>query len=423
MAKIYIETAGCSHNFSDSEHMAGLLKQAKHELVSNESDADLVLFNTCTVKTPTEHAFFNRLKQIEKQNKKAVIGGCIPQTDPEKFGKHSIIGTHQLDKITDVVNSTLSGQKLQLVQRNSQPPLLMPRVRQNPTVEIITINTGCLGTCTFCKTKAARGNLNSYSPEDIIKKARQATNESVNEIWLTSQDTACYGFDINTNVAELLNELCKIGKDFKIRLGMGNPDHFIKITDKVIESMKNDKVYKFLHVPLQAGNNLVLKNMKREYTVEQYKDIVSKFKKEFSEMTIATDIIVGFPGETQEQFEDTVRVIEETRPDVVNVSRYWSRDKTPAAKRADHLQPEEIMNRSEKLSKLCKQISLENKKPLIGKELIITINEKGKENSQWKGRTDSYKQVIINGDFKLGQKLKVKIIDVTVHDLIAEILK
>ncbi len=420
MARIYIETNGCTHNQSDSEHMAGLLSQNGHQIVNNEESADLVLFNTCTVKTPTEHAFFNRLKEVEGKNKKIVVGGCIPQSDPGKFKNHSIIGTHQLEKINEIVIGTLNGETLSAVKRNSQNPLLLPKIRSNPLIEIITINTGCLGSCTFCKTKSARGNLASYPPEEIIKRAREATNEGVKEIWLTSQDTACYGFDKKTNVANLLKELCKINKDFKIRLGMGNPDHFIKITDELIEAMKDNKIYKFLHIPLQSGNNEVLKDMKREYTLEQYKIIIEKFKKAIPDITVATDIICGFPGETKDQFEDTARIIQETKPDIVNVSRYWARSKTLASRRKDQVPTKEIMQRSERLSKIAQKISLENKRKNIGKEFRILITESGKENLQWKGRTANYLETLVKGHLKIGQEIQVKITGATAHNLIGK---
>ena len=421
-AKIYIETNGCSHNLSDSEHMAGLLSEAGYELVKNEDSADLVLFNTCTVKTPTEHAFFNRLKSVESKNKKVVVGGCIPQADPNKFKDYSIVGTHQIDKVVEVVNSALNGQKLSIAQRGRKPELILPRIRTNPLVEILTINTGCLGTCTFCKTKAARGNLSSYSKEEIIKKTRRASIEGVKEFWLTSQDTACYGFDIGTNIAELISEICEIDKDFKIRLGMGNPDHFKKILDEVIKVMKNEKVFKFIHIPLQAGNNKVLKEMKREYTVEDYILTVEKFKKEIPNITIATDVICGFPGETQEEFEDTIKAIKETKPDIVNVSRYWSRDRTLAARRNDQIPDKIAMQRSEKLSKIARQISLENNKKWIGWSGEILINERGQKQNQWKGRNFAYKSVLLEGNLKMGQKINVQIKSATVNDLIADFL-
>jgi len=300
MVKIYIETRGCSHNSADTEHMASLLQKAGHKLVKKENSADLILFNTCTVKTPTEHAFFNRLKQVEKDKKKIVIAGCIPQTDPEKLKNHSIVGTFQLDRITKAVNSTLSGEKVSFIQKSPLPELSINTILADQVIEIIPINLGCLGNCSYCKTKAARGDLHSYPIKEIIKKARHALNNGVKEIWLTSQDAAAYGKDIKTNVVDLISELCKINKDFKIRLGMGNPNNFLPVIDQLIKVMKKEnKLYKFLHLPLQSGNDEVLKKMNRHYTVKKFKCLINKIRKEIPNITIATDIICGFPGETK----------------------------------------------------------------------------------------------------------------------------
>src|SRR3989344_8754588 len=194
MAKIYIRTQGCSHNYADSEHMAGVLEQSNHTLVDNEAEADLILFNTCTVKTVTENTFLRDLKQVQQTNKKIIIGGCIPQADPTKFKEFSVIGTRQLDNVVEVVNKTLNNEVIQLLQRNEKPSLLMPTIRRHPLIQTIPISLGCLNSCTFCKTKLARGHLSSYAPELIIDKVRRTTTEGVKEIWLTSQDTGCYGF-------------------------------------------------------------------------------------------------------------------------------------------------------------------------------------------------------------------------------------
>lgn len=423
MIKIYIETYGCSHNFADSEHMASLLKDANYNLVNNPKHANLIIINTCTVKTPTEHAFFNRLKELKNENKKIIVAGCIPQTDSEKIKDVSIIGTYQIDNIVKVVAETLNGKITSMIKKDSKPSLTKSAIRINPLIEIIPINLGCLGKCTYCKTKAARGNLISYTSKEIISKARQALNQGVKEIWLTSQDTAAYGLDINTNVAELLIEICKINKEFKIRLGMGNPDHFIKIKDKLIKAMKNKKVYKFLHIPVQSGNNTILKAMKRNYTAEKYKKLILDLKKSIPNLTLATDIICGFPEETKKQFQDSINLIKKTQPDIVNVSRYWSRSKTPASLIKNQIPDKEIMKRSEELSKLARGISLTQKKKLIRKTEEVLINEKGKKPGQWKARTSSYKQVLLNGDFKLGQKTKVKIISTTINDLIGKSTK
>jgi len=390
--------------------MAGLLKQAKHELVEDEAKADIVLFNTCTVKTPSENKF---LRELKKTDKKVVLAGCVPQSEPMRFDDYSLIGTRQIDNVVEVVEKTANGETLQLMKRNVKPNLLSPTVRRNSLVETIPISLGCLSACSFCKTKAARGGLSSYPEEEIVDNVRRATSEGVSEIWLTSQDTGCYGFDIGTNLAELLEEICKIEKEFMIRVGMANPDHILKIKDELISAFKHGKVFKFLHIPVQAGNDDVLKDMKRAYTVEQAEQIIDAFRKEIPEITISTDIICGFPTETEEQFNDTLELMKKVRFDIVNISRYWPRPGTPAAKLKQW--PDRIRKeRSTKVTDLFDSQGHNDR--WVGWEGTIIIDEKGKDGS-WVGRNYSYKPVIVKGDLKLGDKVKVKIEKATVYDL------
>ena len=421
MARVFIKTQGCSHNFSDSEHMAGVLQRAGHTLVASEDESDVVLFNTCTVKTPSERTFVRGLRAVQEKNKKIVIGGCIPQADSLKFKDFSLIGTRQIDHVAEVVEQTMEGGVIQLLQRNEKPSLLAHSVRRNPIVETIPISLGCLSACSFCKTKLARGHLSSYAPDIVIDKVRRVTSEGVKEIWLTSQDTGCYGFDVGTNVARLLKELCKIEKDFMIRLGMGNPNHFVTFADELIEAYSHDKVYQFLHIPVQAGNNDVLDAMKRGYTVEDFVCVVEKFRKALPSITISTDIICGFPGETEEQFADTLRLVETVRPDVVNISRFWSRDGTVAARMNNHLHGRDIKKRSGMLTDVCERIFLENNRRWIGWKGQVFVNDKGRHGTLV-GRNHSYKPVIINEPVELGTWVNVEIVDATSWDLRAEIV-
>src|SRR3989344_641629 len=421
-SKILIKTQGCSHNYADSEHMAGLLQQAGYELVTNEDDADVVLFNTCTVKTPTENEFLRELKKVDS-TKKVIIGGCIPQADPQRFKNFSLIGTRQLDHVVEVVEKTLEGGVVQLLQRTGKPSLLMPTVRRNSLVETIPISLGCLNTCTFCKTKLARGTLTSYPPADIIDKVRRVTAEGVREVWLTSQDTGCYGFDIDTNAARLLNELCKIDKNFMIRFGMGNPNHFVHIADELIQAYTHPRVLKFLHIPVQAGNDEILRAMKRGYTVADFVTVVEKFRSAIPDITISTDIICGFPGETDEQFMDTVRLLEQVRPDVVNISRFWAREGTAAFRMTGQIHGREIKRRSRTLTDICDQLSLDGNARWLGWTGKILVDEVGKNNT-FIGRNFAYKQVVVRADkeLTLGTRVNVRITDVGIVDLKGELV-
>jgi threonylcarbamoyladenosine tRNA methylthiotransferase CDKAL1 len=248
MTKFFIETYGCSHNFSDSEQMAGLLQEAKFNPVENIEDSDIIIINTCTVKGPTETAFFKRLDEIKQNNpyKIIIISGCIPQTDPEKLENYTLIGTKALHHIVQVVEEALNDNIVKMLQAGEKPPLNLPKIRKNQIVEIIPISRGCLSACTFCKTKSARGNLDSYTIDEIMEVARRAIMQGVKEIWLTSEDNFCYGFDINTNLPNLLKEIIKIPGFFRVRIGMGNPVHLKKIKDELFLLLNHEKIFKYL---------------------------------------------------------------------------------------------------------------------------------------------------------------------------------
>ncbi len=421
MPKIYFETVGCSANFADSEQMAGLLQQAKFDIVDKLEDADVVILNTCTVKGPTVTAFHKRLKDIEGQYpyKIIIIAGCIAQTEPDKFKKYPLIGTKQIQNVVEVVEEAVNDNVVQLLETGEMPPLNLPRVRKNSMVSIVPISRGCLGACSFCKTKAARGNLISYPIADIKKEVQTAVKEGVKEIWITSQDTGCYGFDIGTNLPLLLQELIQIPGKFKIRVGMMNPNHLLKIKDNLIKIFKSPKIFKFVHLPVQSGNNEVLINMKRKYSREDFILLVKELREAFPLITIMTDVIVGFPGETEEQYWDTLNVMRETFPDAVNISRYWPRPDTPAAE-LKQIPGHIVKHRSRVLTDICHNIfKMQNERWLDWRGPII-IDEKTNHPefpNQWVGRNESYKPILIDGNFKMGQIVKVTIEKANTFDL------
>ncbi len=333
MKKVFIKTYGCSFNFSDSENMAGLLKgSGRYELVKSEDEADIVIINSCTVKNSAETKFWRDVRNIKKIK---ILAGCVPQAekDKSKFEGYSVIGTNQINNVVHVLDETMAGNTVQLLKKNSNPRLNIPKVRRNDVIEIVPINEGCLGSCDFCITKFTRGHLLSYQPSEIIKHVRNALNDNVKEIWLTSQDTACYGYDIDTNIVNLLKKILEMKRDFKIRLGMGNPDFLPDYLDELIEVYKDSRMFKFLHIPVQSGSNSVLKKMKRNYNVETFVEIVEKFRKTHPLITIATDIIVGYPSETDDDFQKTVELMKKVKPDVLNISRFWARPGTIAKKK------------------------------------------------------------------------------------------
>ncbi len=419
MKKVFIKTYGCSFNQADSENMAGLLQKSKNfDIVDSEEKADLVIINSCTVKNNAETKFWRDVKNIKKPK---ILAGCVPQAerDKSKFLGFSVIGTNQITNVVEVAEETLKGNTVQLLKKEKNPRLNIPKVRKNSIIEILPINEGCLGSCNFCATKFARGHLLSYDPDEIAKQAREALNEGVKELWLTSQDTACYGYDIKTNIVSLLRKLLEMKRDFKIRLGMGNPDFLPDYLDELIEVFKDERMFKFIHIPLQAGSDNVLKLMKREYEVKTFIEIIEKFRKVHPDITIATDIIVGYPGETEKDFQKTVDILKLTKPDVINVSRFWARPGTLAAKKKQ-LDSNIIKERGIRLTEVFHKISEENNKKWQNWKGNIMISEYGKNNTSI-GRNYSYKPVIVKGKYDFGTELNVKINKTTIFDLRADV--
>ena len=410
MTSIYFETAGCPANFADSELMAGLLKQAKFEIVNNIDEAYIVILNTCTIKSPTETSFFKRLKEVEEleQRKLIIVAGCVPQINSKQLKKYPLIGPNQIHNVVEVVEEALNDNVIKLLAREEKPPLNIPRIRNSPLISIIPISRGCQGNCTFCITKAARGHLASYPIDQIVQETKSALKDGAKEIWLTSHDNGCYGIDLNTNLAQLLQELVKIPPEFKLRIDDINPEHLLKYLDQFLVVFASEKIYKYLSLPVQSGNNEILKSMNRNYTAEQFTQLTKKIKDRFPQTTISTDLIVGYPGETDEQHWETLNLIREVSPDVINISKFWPRPST-AAVLLKTLSEEVIQDRFSSLASICQNITILQNEKWVGWEGYVVINEKSPEEKQWIGRNFAYKPILVEGNFKLGDIVKVKI--------------
>jgi len=338
MPKAYVETYGCAANQADSEFMAGILMQAGFEATGAQADADLIIVNTCIVKTPTENRITRRIQEIAKEGKPLVVAGCMPKTSQRKIERiapaASIVGPDSIMKIADVAKAALEGRKLIFVSDERKPKPGLPRVRAKKEIGIIPIAIGCLGSCSYCATRFARGKLKSYPIDCIVAETKRLVVDGCKEIWLTSEDNSCYGLDIGTDLAELIEKVSAVPGDFKIRVGMMNPTHIRdeKLLKRLIGAYKNPKVSKFLHVPVQSGSDRILNAMKRGYAVADFEKIIAAFRAEISSIYVSTDVIVGFPGETEEDFQKTVALIEKIKPGKVNISKFGPRTGTEAAR-------------------------------------------------------------------------------------------
>jgi len=413
--KIFAEVYGCSGNISDFEIALGLLKKEGYKIVDNVTDSDLNIIFTCIVKTPTAHRMMHRINELTKLKKPLIVAGCMPKTEKEIVEKinpyASLVGPNCLEKIPDVVKSTLSNEKIVFTKDLKRPKLCMPRVRRNRVIEICEISSGCQSNCYYCEVKFARGKLFSYTKDLIAKGIKNSLNQGCKEIWLTSQDCGCYGRDMNSSLPELLRIICEIKKKFFIRIGMMNPTYVKFMLDDLIESYKSEKIFKFLHLPVQSGSNRILKKMNRGYNISDFKKIVKEFKKEFLFLTLSTDVIVGFPSEKNDDFQKTIDLIKRIKPDIVNISKFGPRPGTEAAK-MEQLSRKIINNRTKKLAELVERIKINNNQKWLNWEGKILIDEIGKKGGMI-GRNFAYKPVLTKGKLGTFKKIKIKSIQPT----------
>jgi len=420
MAKIFVEAYGCSASFADSEMISGLILNGGHSLVENSSESDLNIVVTCSVKDSTANKMMHRIKSLK--TKPLIVAGCLPKAEKdavEKFSENaSLLGPNSLGKTLQVINSTLNGSKQIALEDSDLSKVGLPKVRLNPAVGIVEIASGCMSECTFCQTKLSKGDLSSYRLGDVVRQVQTEIKEGCKEVWLTSTDNGCYGFDIGTDLPSLVNAVIEIPEKFMVRVGMMNPMYMPRIKEKLVEAYDNDKVFKFLHIPVQSGSNKVLHDMKRGHTAETFREIAKKVKERFENFTISTDVIVGFPSETEEDFQKTVSLLDETKPDVVNLSKYSARPGTDAAE-WEQLDAAEVKRRSKLVFEQISKLSMESNKKWIGWKGKVLFDEKTDEGI--KGRNFAYKPVSVADKVDLGQSHTVEITDATVKRLIGKI--
>ncbi|MBI4095309.1 MAG: tRNA (N(6)-L-threonylcarbamoyladenosine(37)-C(2))-methylthiotransferase [DPANN group archaeon] len=407
--KVLIKTWGCAASQSDSEIMAGLLAQAGHQLVERDEDADVVIANTCTVKNRVEVDELKEINKLKSENKKVIATGCLVQDKKhlDKLNGISYIGLNSQDEIAKYVDEVARGEVVHVFSDKKLDRAGLPRVRSNPVVETIQILQGCLSNCTFCATKLAKGNTYSFSEARILAQAESAIKAGCKEVWLTSQDNGTYGIDRKTNIAKLLQKICKLDGNFFIRNGMSNPQWVKKFLPELIQVYKNEKMFRFLHIPVQSGSDKVLRDMRRGYTVEDFKKIIDWFRKNIPEITICTDIICGFPTETAEDFNETLELIKWLRPDAVNISQFWPRPGTKAAE-MKQLSGAEKKERSRQLTRLCDEITLKQNEKRIGRTCKAVVDEKN-EDGTFVARNASYKPILLKDKLKLGNLITVRI--------------
>lgn len=389
-------------NYGETKIMEDIVSE-RHEIVKSANDADIIILSTCIVIESTERRMINKIKRFNS-GKRLVIAGCMASAEKEKIKKIApgakILPPADIQRILELINGT----------KNEKTNYPYPKKgKENRIDATIPIASGCCGKCSFCITRIARGKLKSYPMNNILGCTENAVNSGYREIRITAQDTGAYGKDIGKDLPELINNLTKIPGDFRIRIGMMNPDTALPTLDELIYSYSNEKVFKFLHIPVQSGDEKLLQKMGRNYTPDDFRYIVNRFRGTFDDIMLSTDIIAGFPTETDENFQKSCELIKETKPDIVNVKAFSPRPKTEAYK-MKRLDSRVVKERTRKISELRLEISKKNFERFIGRKERILITDFGKNNTMM-GRTKAYRPVVIKNRGGLGEFVDVKIMD------------
>jgi threonylcarbamoyladenosine tRNA methylthiotransferase CDKAL1 len=400
--KVRVETYGCTMNQGEGAALAERLAALGHEVIEDATEADLVVLNTCTVIGETEARMVRRMDEITAQRKRLVVVGCMASAQPDQVVKHApnaiILPPREYGRFTSIIEESIG--------QGSTIPMRLP----SSITAVVPIAQGCMGACSYCITRFARGPLASSRPEDIIGSARSAVDKGARELLVTAQDTACYGRDIGLDIGSLLNSITSLPGEFMVRVGMMNPDSLAPVLPSFLSAWSSPKVYQFVHLPVQSGSVAVLHSMNRRYLPEQFTDLVATLRQASPDMVLSTDVITGYPGETDEDHRATAELLRIVRPDIVNITRFSPRQGTPAARACDQVPGWVSKERSRELTKLRFDIARNKNASMVGRRERVTITELGKGDTSI-ARTRSYRQVILPGKRDLGTILQVDIVD------------
>ncbi|MFX1371767.1 MAG: tRNA (N(6)-L-threonylcarbamoyladenosine(37)-C(2))-methylthiotransferase [Promethearchaeota archaeon] len=431
----YIETYGCTSNKADSYIISNVLRKSNYTETSFER-AQFLIINTCAVKEQTENKIKARLADLHRtyhkdHDKHIIIAGCLPYIASNyiEVVKNIIPSFSAIVDLNNIINLPVifqeikNGKKNLITKLNGLIDKAKYKINHSPgkITGIIPISEGCLGSCTYCCVKNARGKLNCYDPEKIVENAKYQLNQGIKQIYLTSQDCSIYQYNGST-LEHLVIKITNLDYKFFLRIGMINPSFLINDVAQLISIFRQEKVYQFLHIPIQSGSNEILKRMKRKYLISNIIDNIDTIRKEFKNLTISTDIICGFPGETEYDFNRTINFIKWLKPEILNISKFTARPGTKA-KNMEQLDSRLIKERSIRLSKVYRNslIGMNKKwRNWSGKVLVL---HKGTEPDQSFGRNYAYKNVFID-DYggKYGEFVNVKIYKIVGFNLYGEII-
>ena len=398
--KAYVEAYGCTLNFGESREIEELLAGNGWDLVDDPSVCDLAVLVTCVVIDTTERAMLKRVKELS-ETPEFIITGCMAtacRDKAEHLAPHAkFVAPGDFAALSKLLGPVTRKESLS----NARGPY-----------SIVPIATGCKGKCSYCITRFARGELRSRPVSQILEAIERAASDGPREIQLTAQDTASFGADIGEDLPSLVRRACVFPLDFRIRIGMMNPKSALPMSDRLAEMYLEPKVFKFLHLPVQSASDRLLEDMERGYAVEDFKSIVDKVRAKVPDITFSTDLIIGYPGETEEDHRLNLKLVSEIKPDIVNVTRFSPRPGTKAAKASHQVVGWKAKDRSREITELRFDVALEKNRLWVGKDVTALSTEMGKSGTTIL-RNDEYKQIVVPEVLPLGRYFEIKVTEAT----------
>lgn len=428
---LVVISQGCAANFGDGEKIARVFAEdyrvvfgMPEEVTGDAEKPAAFVLNVCTVKGNSGALKLLREAMSTAPEARLFITGCAPKDFREEVSKIT-------DKVTYTSLKELLASDCRAPHgaRNDAQDFRDHRgarndipLRESPLVGIVNIEEGCLDACAYCSTRLVKGRLYSYPAADIVQQVKSLVADGCVEIQLTGQDCGCYGFDTGTNLAELVSQILdEVPGDYKMRLGMGNPRHMLRYTDSLLKCFEDERVYKFIHLPVQSGSENILKAMNRKHSAQDYVDLAEAFNR-IPQFTLSTDLIVGFPGESERDFQDTLAILEKTRPTVCNITRFVPRPNTPAFNMQGAV-PDSIKHeRSAALAEAFQRIAAENNSRWIGTTETVVVEKPGYRKGTYIARNAAYRPVAITSEAPLrpGERFTVTITAAEPFALIGE---